>query len=514
MILISLATTLIASVGCSFNSNLKRSISQVNQSKVPEGPEIYPYRVRSEVSHQMKIINNGSEALYERIRMIREAKQTLELEYFIFNPDISGRLVISELIKASRKGVRIRILVDKSMAVFVLDEYYAKILKENKIELRFYNSASLLQISTVQFRNHRKLIVRDGIEAITGGRNIADAYFNLAKKFNFLDRDIWVQGEIVTAMEKSFDNYWNADIVQNPEAPVMPRKFVGSELKEDRKLESLLKAELVAYKNGIAKAQDIMVLSEEDKKALEFVMSYGEKLAIANEAKTCPSVAFATDREGGNFKARINPSNYDKNYRFLRKELALWIGKVENEFILDSPYFLNNDDSRGILQNLLDKEIKVTIFTNSMASSDALIISTVFNDQVKTYTPNKNFNAYAYKGVFSEESELVSDEVKKSVWGIHSKSMIFNDNAFMVGTFNIDNRSNFYNSEMALFCQGSPELKRDVEDSIRFRMKTSYRLNEQGTPEDGGSLFEGTSTTQQIIYYLLKYPSTFMQFLL
>jgi putative cardiolipin synthase len=507
---------IVSSFGCALKSDLRPDVQRVVASNEGEDTlplEVYPYRVHLDSPHEMKIINDGTAALYERIRMIREAKAYLNVEYFIFNPDASGRIIVNELVNAAKRNVKVRILVDKSVAVFAMDEYYAKVFRENNIEIRYYNAASFLQISTVQFRNHRKLLSRDGVEAITGGRNIADEYFHLAKEFNFLDRDVLVKGEIVKPMEKTFDIYWDAEIVQRPSDPVLPTKLVGNgDSLSTERFEAQYKRSLLTYKKKLEEAKKILTLTDEDKKILSFVMSYGQR--NPGETRICPSVAFATDREGGNFKTRIHSDNYNLNYRILRKEIALWMKKIDDEVLLDSPYFLNDSNSREILDDLLGNRKKVTIFTNSLASTDAIYVSTAFSDEVKKFTPNKDFNAFIYKGVFSNEAELYSEEIKASMWGTHSKTIVYNDHAFMVGTFNIDNRSNFYNSEMALFCDGSAELTSDVENNIRFRMKTSHHLNEQGKPDDGTKLLEGNSKEKKGIYYLLKVPSKMLQFLL
>lgn len=486
---------------------MNRYISSIDDGK----SEVYPYRVHSKNPHNMRILNNGIAALYQRISMIRNAKNSLELEYFIFNPDQAGRIVVSELIKAAQRGVKVRIMVDKSVAVFALDEYYAKVLKANNIEIRYYNPASFIRISTVQFRDHRKLIVRDGEEAITGGRNIANEYFNLAEEFNFLDRDIWVKGEIVKSMKDSFNVYWDSSIVEKPKdvmAPRLPFNINNSQAY------TTYQQNLKVYEKKTAEAKSLVSLTDEDKKALNFIMSYGRKALTENNIHSCSDVAFATDREGGNFKARLDSKNYNTNYRLLRKEIAAWMSKVDDEIILDSPYFLNDKNSKEIVDNLLENKKKVTILTNSLASTDAVYVSTVFADHVAEYTPNDLFSAYIYKGVFSDESELFSDKIKNSIWGTHSKTIVYNDNSFMIGTFNIDNRSNFYNSEMAIFCSGSQDLTRDVEDNIKLRMKSAHHLNKEGLPDDGSKLLEGNTGIKKIEYFFIKVPSHVMNFLL
>lgn len=476
--------------------------------------DIYPYRMTSINKNEMQIINSGIGALYARLDMIRRATSTLDLEYFIFNPDSTGRIVIKELIKASQRGVKVRILVDKSVAVFRLDEYYAKVLKDHNIELRYYNPASTFRISSVQFRNHRKLILRDGVEAITGGRNIADEYFDLSKTFNFLDRDIWVEGELTRAMKDTFELYWKSDIVETPKAPEVPVKRKSINPEDDEFNDYLYRRDLDAHLKKTRDAEEFIAENYEDDIKLEFALNYGKKTLASTNKYVCPEASFATDKEGASFVQRLKSKDYNQNYRLLRKEIAEWMEKVEDEIILDSPYFLNDKNSHKIIKDLLSNNKKITILTNSLASTDAVYVSTVFNDTVKRYTPLSSFNAYVYKGTFSNESDLISEDVKNAEWGTHSKTILYSDDSFMVGTFNIDNRSNFYNTEMAVFCSGSPELAKDVLDNVKVRMKNSHHLNKFGKPDDGTDLLAGTTLKKRIIYYMLKFPATLFQFLL
>lgn len=488
----------------------------LNAQVEPTESDIYPYRSTIKgTENPMRVINAGSAALYARVDMIRRATKTLELEYFIFNPDTSGKIILTELAAAAKRGVKVRILVDKSMAVFALDEYYAKILKENNIDVKYYNPAPALKLSSVQFRNHRKLIVRDGEEAITGGRNIGDEYFDLSENFNFLDRDASIEGPTVKAMEESFDNFWKSAIVETPKTITAPTKTVSGDPKMAGRDESYYKAQLAEHKKRVKLAEETMILNDKDKRALTFIETAGKAALLKNKKVNCPEVAFATDREGASFKERLKSEHYHDNYRLLRKEIAKWMdNKIEDEVILDSPYFLNNSKSRKIAEDLLAANKKITILTNSLGSTDAVYVSTVFSDEVKKFTPNSNFSAYTYKGGFSDETEVISDAVKNSTWGTHSKTAVFNKNSFMIGTFNIDNRSNFYNTEMALFCSGSEELTKDVLDNIKLRMGKSYHLNTEGTPDDCSSILTGASTSKKLLFYLIKIPSNLLAFLL
>lgn len=495
---------------CLFMSFTAFSAGEVNE-------ELYPYRHNIKENHSMQILNSGIGALWARVDMIRRAQETLELEYFIFNTDASSRIIMRELIAAAKRNVKVRLLVDKSAAVFVLNEYFAHALRRKNVEVRYYNAASIIQISTVQFRNHRKMISRDGVEAITGGRNIADEYFDLSKTFNFLDRDVWVEGAIVKTMVDSFDKFWVSDIVEKPARPEKPIKFVGDSVvseKERRKRAVQHKERVKRHRGRIRESISIYKPTKEERNILKYVQSYGKTALNSTKKSTCPHVAFATDREGGDFAKRVSSNDYHRDFRLLRKEIAKWMEYIDTEITLDSPYFLNNSRSREALENLLNKGVKVNILTNSLGSTDAIYVSTVFAGEVRQYTPLDLFSAYIYTGHFSNESELMNKEIKDAVWGTHSKTIVFNDDAFMVGTFNIDNRSSFYNTEMALFCNNSKGLRDDVMNNIEVRMDSSKKLGKNGLPEDGSSLLANSSLTKKLLYFFLKVPATLLKFLL
>lgn len=472
--------------------------------------DVPPYRVTSTEKHEMRVINSGQASLYARVDMIRRAKKSIDIETFIFNPDTAGKILLKELSDAAKRGVKVRILVDKSPGQFALNEIYAKAIKEQGIDIRYYNTSSVLSLSSVQFRNHRKLMVRDGEEAITGGRNLADEYFDLSHDFNFLDRDITVEGEVVKSMDQTFDHFWKSEIVEEPGEPRKPTPIGGAPHKDPGYRHRLLR-----YKRDQKNAAELFEPTRKTQKALKELMITGKEQLSENEKRICPEVAFASDREGASFRESLNNEKYSDHYRLLRQEIAKWMdNKIEGEVILDTPYFLENSMSEKLIKNLESKKARVKLFTNSLASTDAIHVSTVFGDTVTNYTPYENFEAYVYKGDYSKERKIKDYDVENATWGTHSKSMVFSDNAFMIGSFNFDNRSSYYNTELAIFCSGSPELTQDVKGNIEKRVKNSIKLDQNGDQEDCEEVHPEVGALKKAMYYIIKIPSHMFQHLL
>lgn len=483
-----------------------------------EKNDVAPYRKISKEKHDMRIINSGMASLYARVDMIRRAEKTIDLESYIFNTDNAGKIILKELAAAAKRGVKVRILVDKFFGVFKLNEYYAQELKKHNIDIRYYNASSIFQFSTFQSRNHRKLMVRDGKEAITGGRNIADEYFDLSKEFNFLDRDATVEGEIVQTMNESFNRFWDSPLTQIPPDEVEPpakSNFMNEGGADDFHYEHLVRV----HNESIKEAAEALEPDEEHDKILDFAMSEGKKMFQENGKYECPEVAFASDKEGAGFFERLKPKKYDKNYRHLRREIMNWMeekARPEEEMIFDTPYFLPNKISDKIAKFLEQRRSKVSVMTNSLASTDAIPVATVFSDTIRRFTSFRNFKAYVFKGHAPEETKMLSEDVKNSTWGTHSKSVVFNNDSFMVGSFNMDNRSSFYNTELSIFCSGSEALTNDVKNNIKSRMDNSHGLNSEGEIEDECEDLNpnGLGPVKKALYWLLKIPSHLMQSLL
>ena len=487
-------------------------------SQVPEeaplssiqAPDVPPYRVHSNEKHQMRVINSGMGSLYARVDMIRRAEKTIDLESYIFNDDKAGKIILKELAAAAKRGVKVRLLVDNFFGVFKMDEFRAQELNKKGIDIRYYNTYPLLALSTFQSRNHRKLMVTDGKEAITGGRNIADEYFDLSEKYNFLDRDVTVEGAVVKTMDDSFEKYWNSDMTKIPGPPREPKE---SDYNDSNNVQ--FRMDLDRYKSNLAKASRLFDEDPEHDRILKFMEEEGKQMFLSHEKRDCPEVAFATDKEGGGFFARMKRGNYDQEYRHLRREIMSWMDqKAKDEVIFDTPYFLANKVSDKISQFLQETRTKIKVMTNSLASSDAVPVVTVFSDHVTNYTSYPDFEAYVYKGNFTGETKLIDDKVKDATWGTHSKTTVFSDESFMIGSFNMDNRSSYYNSELAVFCSGSKELTKDVKDNIQARMGNSHKLNANGDMEVCEDEALSISPLKKALYWLLKIPSHLMQHLL
>lgn len=402
----------------------------------------------------MMTLNSGAAALELRLQMIRSAKKTIEVEYFCYNTDLLAKLLTIELINAAKRGVKVRMLIDKAANVFVFDENYARVLAGHGIELRYFNAASIINITTAIYRNHRKLLVIDEKEAVTGGRNIGDEYFEMAPKLNYNDRDIYVEGPIVKAMRDSFYKFYEHEMSQRPD------------------FSEVSKAEVP---EAVKKFYQITDTENFKKIALE---KTGQNELAKLKLHTCPVTTFASDAPGGGFWGLFS-QEYADQYRFLRKVLIEKISHIDKSVLISTPYFLTSNDTQSMFRTLLKNKVAVSVYTNSLAASDATYMSTQMYFYLRSWV-NRGVRFHLHDGTWAGESELALPEVKNGLWSDHSKTHVYrskNHSEVMIGTFNMHNRSSYYDSEMALFCKGNEELSAEVELSIAQRMRKSITIN-------------------------------------
>jgi cardiolipin synthase C len=159
-----------------------------------------PYSFASTAPHQLRLIERAGAGVGERLEMIRGARRSIDIEYFYFEPDRAGRPVLQALVekKRAQPSVLIRILLDCWGSRGFTPALAAALASEG-IEVRYFNDAPLVLVGTYNHRDHRKLFITDRSKMIIGGANISDEHLGLSEEFNFVDREILIRGEAVSA---------------------------------------------------------------------------------------------------------------------------------------------------------------------------------------------------------------------------------------------------------------------------------------------------------------------------
>lgn len=163
------------------------------------------YRINNDID----VYVNGEDKFKQLLQDIRNAKNYIHVEYYIFKKDILGKTIIDELTKKAEEGLEVRLLVDamgsRKLTKKVLKKYIAA---GGKFSLFFPGILPHLN-TRINYRNHRKIVVIDGKYGYVGGFNVGKEYINKDKDVGFWrDTHIRIKGESVDDLNARFLMDW------------------------------------------------------------------------------------------------------------------------------------------------------------------------------------------------------------------------------------------------------------------------------------------------------------------
>jgi putative cardiolipin synthase len=430
------------------------------ESSSPETRED-PVYVRSLEPHRMELLNDGLLSLDRRIELIEGARQSIDLEFFIYELDTAARIITAKLVEAAKRGAKVRLLVDFAAPVFKLGPHYAGVLEKNGVEVRYYNSASLLRIFSSQHRSHRKLLIIDGQQAITGDRNIANDYFNLSEHCNFLDSDIIVDDPAVESFSASFMHYWQSPLA----TPAADMDAPAGDFD----------------KNFHVASPEIIAL-------IERIKSEAAKTIAQCKQHVCNDVVFVTDYSG----------TFAHN-RQVYKRLQEFLQEAQSEVVGESPYFVLRQDGMNLLRNLSERGIKQVYLTNGLSSTDAWYTVSGMSFSLSALK-QANIDVRLFNGSHPEKPITATENVPDR-WGIHAKRAVVDRKHILIGTYNVDPRSANFNSELMLICRNNPDLANELLLNINSHIAGSRQLlNAAKSPL--ASLLKDSDTGQVTRFFL------------
>ena len=164
------------------------------------------------------LLSHGREAFIVRLALADLAERSLDMQYYVWDGDTTGRIIVDRVMRAADRGVRVRLLVDDPYHK-ASDSVIAALDVHPNVEIRLFNPLTNRRWSTLDFvldfsranrRMHNKLMVADNAAAIVGGRNIGDIYFGVNTVANYRDLDVLAAGPVVRDLSGVFDRYWNS----------------------------------------------------------------------------------------------------------------------------------------------------------------------------------------------------------------------------------------------------------------------------------------------------------------
>jgi putative cardiolipin synthase len=416
------------------------------------------------------VLDSGEEALLARAWLADHAQHSIEVQYFIWSADNIGILAAESLLRAAERGVQVRIIVDDLM-IDAPDESLLALARHPNVAIRIYNPKNsvgvplqkrFLNVATdfrgINQRMHDKTFVVDGKVAITGGRNMADEYFNYDHEYNFRDRDALVLGEVAQAIRSSFERFWQNPISAPVESLYDGWGLMQKNVKVDDEAAARIYRELHEY------AANPENLAPQVRTAIADVPTAFTRLT---EQVRWGKIAFISDLPGKNENRMMLDGG-----GLTTDVLAKLVETAQQRITIQSPYLVLSDDAIDLFKRAIARGVQIRINTNSLASSDNLQASSGYRNQrdallkiglhIYEYRPDPAIRRTLLKSA-------ISDKIKPPVFALHAKTMVVDSCIAFIGTFNLDPRSANLNTEVGVIVHDD-SVAQSVEAAIERDM--------------------------------------------
>jgi putative cardiolipin synthase len=413
-------------------------------------PRVAANAVPGEERSAFRLLPSGIDAFVARAVLIELAERTLDLQYYIFQPDRTGSLIIERLIAAADRGVRIRVLLDDWGTLDKKDESVASLDAHPNIEVRLFNPYThrsglyrlgelLTDFGRVNRRMHNKLFVADGVTTILGGRNIGDEYFGVAE-LDFQDVDVLGAGPVARQATASFDTYWHS-------ALAVPIAQLGK-FAPDPDFFPMARTELRDRCDGLRETIHSKALAE-------------SHLAAELRADDL-HVHWATARIVADPPEKITQPEEGPYDAYLGSQISPYARATQSNLLVVSPYFVPGDGGVDFLGDRREAGVDVRVLTNSLAATDVWLVHAGY---MKYRHPLLDRGIKLYE-LRPEAAGATRPRAAKAIIGssrasLHGKTFVFDRTSVFIGSLNLDPRSLQHNTEGGvLVC--SPDLAAEV----------------------------------------------------
>jgi putative cardiolipin synthase len=419
-----------------------------------------PYLRRHPGKSGFWLLGDGLDAYAARILLADAADRTIDVQYYLYHDDVTGRILTDRLLRAADRGVRVRLLLD-DMTTKGIDTQLATLDGHPNIEVRIVNPfanrafrgiETLARFDTVTRRMHNKSFSVDDVMTIVGGRNIGDEYYGVHEHVNFGDMDVLSVGPAAAAVGNQFDLYWNSRLAypirsladNSGDLDALRREFRGH-------------AEAQSDSPYARRARTSDLVQEFLAGTLDF--QWGHALVFYDLPEK-----LVTDPE-------------DRSTHMAPQVLPRTLGALQRDLLIFSPYFVPGEHGVMMLTDLERRGVQVRVLTNSLASTDVGIVHAGY---AKYRKPLLRGGVEIYE--LKPDADTAGKGAVTRLWGsssasLHAKTSVFDRRSLFVGSANLDPRSGKLNTELGILFESEP-LAKGVDDWFDAnKARVAYRVS-------------------------------------
>ncbi|WP_296385904.1 phospholipase D family protein [Winogradskyella sp.] len=427
------------------------------------------------------VLEDGSGSMVARAWLSEYAEKTIDIQYFIFSTDNVGLIACDYLIRAADRGVKVRILVDDIMVDADVQDILTFASHEN-ISVKIYNPGvnlgknilGKIKKFATDFRDanqrmHNKTFIVDGKVVITGGRNIADEYFDYDHEYNFRDRDILLLGKVSKTINTSFDQFWNSTLSKDVTTVVDDAPENTTEENRFNKLHEYA----CNPENFWPQVRERITNLPSTFKTI----NDSGKLVWLDDVEFISDDPGKNDGESGLGGGGISTT-----------ALIDLVKNAKSSIEIQTPYLITTALSHNLFKDAVERGVKIRILTNSLASTDNVeAFSSYQSDRKKLL--KTGVRIFEFRPDAVERTKIMTGELQekldyKPIFGLHAKSMVIDNKITVIGTFNVDPRSANLNTECIVIVNSEQISKGVLEGmEIEFKPENSWETTLDFNPD-------------------------------
>lgn len=406
--------------------------------------------------NKARLLINGEASFLERMKLIDEAQRSIYIQALIFKADTTGYEVVDRLIerKRSNPDIDVRVIVDAYSNINDIDAqlmYFE--LMDGGIDVQGYEAFYLHWINEINLedwsagnkRYHEKYWIVDGTKAIVGGMNIGNEYARIGDDplLIWRDQDFYVEGEVVRDIEIAFlDNFaYFSSVKDRWPDPLNTDTYWESWRAIHPQLRELVTASLEKRRGWVHRNH------------FPWDQSDLERRRIQSPLHDDVAIQFIRNRP------RLGENWIDEEYRDR-------INAAQHSIVIANAYFVPSDALKQSLIDAARRGVTVTVINNSKATNDIPIIT--------------DAGRLSYRELIEAGVQIYEWHAEREGEGtLHSKYAVFDEEVAIIGSYNLDPRSQGLNSEDVVVVDD----QRIAEELHAHTLERDLRLADRITPE-------------------------------
>lgn len=430
------------------------AIAVVGSSKQPEYNGDKQVAMQStDGTERAVIVEDNSDALLSRVRMIQNAQSEIILSTFDFMSDESGRIMIGALCEAAEKGVKVEVLVDGFDGVLHMkwNPYFYALSANENVTLMMYNEINPFTMYKGMARMHDKYLVVDRQIYMLGGRNTFNYFLGDYSNYKNYDRDVLVWRRRPAAQQEN--------------ASVNELLAYYETVKNSGECSSFAHGKSLADRYCVKHAMER--IEEEYEKYCSEHEELSDEYSYEDNTFQVESIALLS-----------NPVNAGVKEPVVWHKLMSLIGSAKESVKLHTPYIICNDMMYDTIKDAAAGK-EVTVMTNSVAN---------------------NGNSFGAADLEKNRERMLDTGVTLLEYdggvSYHGKSMVIDDDISVVGSFNMDMRSAYLDTELMLVIK-SDELNAQLRTIMSEYEKSAVTALPDGSYDNPNNVVPQEITTKR-----------------